>query len=215
VDAQKAPLLSALDNKLNFLNTKDLDLQGLKTALSFDNGTVKVKPFTVNYKDIAVNVDGGHSFDRQMQYKATLDVPAKYLGSEVNKLIAQMNDESLKEVTIPVTANIGGNFTSPTVTTDLSSSVKTLTTKLVEIQKQKLVNQGKDKAKDLLSDVFKKDNTDSTATQSSGVKEALGNLLGGDKAKDTTTTKTEEDPVKNTAKSILGGLLKKKKDTVN
>jgi len=215
VDAQKAPLLSALDNKLNFLNTKDLDLQGLKTALSFDNGTVKVKPFTVNYKDIAVNVDGGHSFDRQMQYKATLDVPAKYLGSEVNKLIAQMNDESLKEVTIPVTANIGGNFTSPTVTTDLSSSVKTLTTKLVEIQKQKLVNQGKDKAKDLLSDVFKKDNADSTATQSSGVKEALGNLLGGDKAKDTTTTKTEEDPVKNTAKSILGGLLKKKKDTVN
>ncbi len=219
VDAQKAPLVSALDSKLNFLNTKEINLDGLKTALSFDNGTVSVKPFTLKYKDIAINVAGSHSFEKQLEYKATLDVPAKYLGAEVNKLIAQMNDDSLGEVTVPVTANIGGNFTNPTVSTDLTSGVKTLTTKLVEIQKQKLMNQGKDKAKDLLSDVFKKNESDTTATKSSGVKETLGNLLGGDKkatTADTTKTTTKEEEVKNTAKSVLGGLLgKKKKDTVN
>ncbi|WP_418501039.1 AsmA-like C-terminal region-containing protein [Flagellimonas sp.] len=219
VDTEKAPLVSALDSKLNFLNTKEINLDGLKTALSFDNGTVKVKPFTLKYKDIAINVAGSHSFEKQLEYKATLDVPAKYLGTEVNKLIAQMNDNSLGEVTIPVTANIGGNFTNPTVSTDLTSGVKTLTTKLVEIQKQKLVNQGKDKAKDLLSDVFKKNEGDTTSTKSSGVKETLGNLLGGDKkttTTDTTKTTTKEEDVKNTAKSVLGGLLgKKKKDTVN
>lgn len=218
VDAQKAPLISALDSKLNFLNTKEINLDGLKTALSFDNGAVKVKPFTLKYKDININVDGSHTFDKQMQYKATLDVPAKYLGTEVSKLLAQMNDSSLEEVTVPVTANIGGNFTNPTVSTDLTSSVKTLTTKLVEVQKQKLMNQGKDKAKDLLSDMFKKDENDTTSTKSSGVKEALGNLLGGEKkaTTDTTKTTTKEEEVKNTAKSVLGGLLgKKKKDTVN
>lgn len=218
LDTEKAPLVSALDSKLNFLNTKEIDLNGLKTALSFDNGSVKVKPFTLKYKDIGINVAGSHTFDKQMQYTATLDVPAKYLGTEVNKLIAQMNDQSLQEVTVPVTANIGGSFTNPTVSTDLTSSVKTLTTKLVEIQKQKLVNKGKDTAKDLLSDVFKKDEGDTTATKSSGVKEALGNLLGGQKETktDTTKTTTKEEDVKNTAKSVLGGLLgKKKKDTVN
>nr|WP_288931578.1 AsmA-like C-terminal region-containing protein [uncultured Allomuricauda sp.] len=218
LDAQKAPLVSSLDSKLNFLDTKEINLDGLKTALSFDNGSVKVKPFSLKYKDININVDGSHTFDKQMQYKATLDVPAKYLGSEVNKLISQMNDESLGEVTVPVTANIGGNFTNPSVSTDLTSSVKTLTSKLVEMQKNKLVNQGKDKAKDLLSDVFKKNESDSTTSKSDGVKEAIGNILGG--KKDTTSTdstKTEkEDEVKNAAKSILGGLLKKKKkDTVN
>ncbi|SFB89175.1 AsmA-like C-terminal region [Flagellimonas taeanensis] len=219
VDTEKAPLVSALDSKLNFLNTKEINLDGLKTALSFDNGTVSVKPFTLKYKDIAINVAGSHSFEKQLEYKATLDVPAKYLGAEVNKLIAQLNDDSLGEVTVPVTANIGGNFTNPTVSTDLTSGVKTLTTKLVEIQKQKLVNQGKDKAKDLLSDVFKKNEGDTTSTKSSGVKETLGNLLGGDKkitTTDTTKTTTKEEDVKNTAKSVLGGLLgKKKKDTVN
>lgn len=218
VDAKNAPLLSALDSKLIFLNTKDLDLSDLKTALSFDNGSVKVKPFTINYKDIAVNVDGSHTFDKQLQYKATLDVPAKYLGKEVNNLIAQMDDSSLKDLTIPVVANIGGNYASPTVSTDLSSGVSKLTKQLVDIQKQKLLNQGKDKAKDLIADVFKNDDKDSTKTQSSGVKEALGSLLGGTK-KDSTkvdSSTTKEDPVKNTAKSILGGLLgKKKKDTVN
>lgn len=215
VNTEKAPLLSALDSKLNFLDSKDINLDDLKTALTFDNGAVKVKPFTLKYKDIAINVDGSHTFDKQLQYSATLDVPAKYLGTEVNKLIAQMNDDSIKDLTIPVIANIGGNYTNPTVTTDLTSGVKKLTTQLVEIQKQKLVNQGKDKAKDLLSDVFKKDEKDSTSTKSDGVKETIGGLLGGDKKKDTTAAKTEEEPVKSAAKKILGGLLNKKKDTVN
>lgn len=216
LDAQKAPLVSALDGKLNFLDTKEINLDGLKTALSFDNGAVKVKPFTLKYKDININVDGSHTFDKQMQYKATLDVPAKYLGAEVTKLLAQMNDQSLGEVTVPVTANIGGSFTNPSVSTDLSSGVKTLTSKLVEMQKQKLVNQGKDKAKDLLSDVFKKDENDTTSTTSQGVKETLGNLLGGEKKTTDSTKTTKEDEVKNAAKSVLGGLLgKKKKDTVN
>ena len=218
LDAEKAPLVSALDSKLNFLDTKEINLDGLKTALTFDNGTVKVKPFTLTYKDIAIDVNGSHSFDKQMDYAATLNVPAKYLGSEVNKLIAQLNDQSLGEVTVPVTANIGGNFTNPSVSTDLSSSVKTLTTKLVEMQKQKLIGQGKEKAKDLLSDVFKKDESDTTNTKNDGVKEAIGTLLGG--KKDTTATDSTKakqgDEVKDAAKSILGGLLKKKKkDTVN
>lgn len=218
VDTQKAPLVSALDSKLNFLNAKEINLDGLKTALSFDNGTVKVKPFTLNYKDIAINVDGSHSFDKQMNYSATLNVPAKYLGTEVTKLISQLNDDSVGEVTIPVTANIGGNFTNPSVSTDLTSGVKTLTSKLVEMQKQKLVNQGKDKVKDLLSDAFKKDGADTTETKNDGVKQAIGNILGG--KKDTTVTDSaaakKEDGVKDAAKSILGGLLKKKKkDTVN
>ena len=215
VNAEKAPLLSSLTGQLSFLNTEDLDLSDLKTALSFDNGSVKVKPFSLKYKDIAINVDGSHTFDKQLNYNATLDVPAKYLGPEVNNLIAKIDDSDLENLTIPVVASIGGNYTSPSVRTDLSSGVSKLTNQLVEIQKQKLVNQGKDKAKDLIADVFKSDKKDSTTTQSKGVTETLGDLLGN-KKETTDSTETQEDPVKNTAKSILGGLLgKKKKDTVN
>jgi hypothetical protein len=86
------------------------------------------------------------------------------------------------------------------------------------MQKQKLVNQGKDEVKNMLSDAFKKDKSDTISTKSDDVKEAIGNLLGG--GKDTiatdSTEATKNDDVEKAAKSILGGLLgKKKKDSVN
>jgi hypothetical protein len=219
IDTKNAPLLKALDSKLGFLDMEALDLKGLKTALSFDNGTVKVKPFALKYKDITVNVDGSHTFDRQLQYKATLDVPAKYLGREVTDLIAKMDDESLKDLTIPVTANIGGNYTSPNVTTDLTSGVSELTKRLVEIEKQKLLNKGKDNAKKLLGGLIEGNKTDSTATDvskttTSGI---LGGLLGKKNDSTQTDSTKKKNGVKEAAGNILGGLLgkKKKKDSVN
>ncbi|PKA98979.1 AsmA-like protein [Flavobacteriaceae bacterium MAR_2009_75] len=221
INAEEAPLLSALDGKLDFIDLQKLNLDDLKTKLSFENGLVSVKPFTLNYKDIAINVDGNHTFDKKLNYKATMQVPAKYLGAEVNKLIAQIDDNSLEDLTIPVAANIGGNYTSPNVTTDLTAGIKSLTSQLIEIQKQKLINKGKDKAKDLIGDVLNKnkDASDSTKTDATkeNVKNVIGGLLGG-KQKDTTQTnadsvapKKDEDVVKEKAKNILGGLLGGKK----
>ncbi len=225
IDTRKTPVLSALDTKLDFIDLKELNLDALKTKLSFENGIVSVQPFTIKYKDVAINVDGGHTFDQKLNYTATMEVPAKYLGSEVNSLIAKIDDSSLENMTIPVKATIGGVYNSPAVTTDFASGVKSLTNQLVEVQKQKLVNQGKDKAKDLIGNLLngtKKEN-DSAANAnetSSGVKEVLGGLLGSEKKTDSVKTDAEaskkgEDVVKEKAKNILGGLLggKKKKDT--
>ena len=229
IDSEKAKLLQALSSKLNFIKLDKLDLKGLKTALNFENGVVQVKPFSIKYDDIEIKVDGSHTFDRKLNYKATMQVPAKYLGSEVNNLIAKINDNSLDDLTIPVIANIGGDYASPAVTTDLTGGVKSLTTKLIEIQKQKLINKGKVKAKDLLGDVLggntsEKDSTKTEASTEEKAKDILGGILGKNK-KDTTQTKTdslpppkkEEEVVKEKAKDILGGLLgrKKKTDSVN
>ncbi|WP_149304038.1 AsmA-like C-terminal region-containing protein [Pareuzebyella sediminis] len=228
INTESAPLLAALDSKLDFIDLEDLNLKDLKTKLSFDEGLVKVKPFTLNYKDIAINVDGSHTFDRKLNYQATFEVPAKYLGSEINKLITEIGEDDLNELTIPVVANIGGNYSSPSVTTDLTSGVKALTNQLVEIQKQKLLNKGKEKARDLIGDVLSKNKreTDSTSqrdTEKEDVKEVLGGILGAGKKdtiqikKDSTDAPTSnEEVVKEKAKSILGGLLGgKKKDSTN
>ena len=126
IDTERAPLLSALDSKLDFIDLDQLNLKDLKTKLSFENGLVSVEPFTINYKDIAINVAGSHTFDNKLDYTATLEVPAKYLGSEVNQLISQIGEEDLENLTIPVTANIGGDYSSPNVTTDLTSGCQKL-----------------------------------------------------------------------------------------
>jgi len=229
INADQAKVLSAIGSKLNFVNLDKLDLKGLKTALSFEGGTVKVKPFSIKYEDISINVDGSHTFDKKLNYKATLDVPAKYLGSEVNNLIAKIDEKELDNLTIPVIANIGGNYTSPEVTTDLTSGVRNLTTKLIDIQKQKLIKKGKDKASELLGGILSENSTekDSAAVSqqdnaNDAVKDVLGRILSDTtksedsvgQEKDSLST-AKKDPVKDAAKNILGGLLgrKKKKDT--
>ena len=223
INPKRAELFSKLGSKLSFLKSEKLNLKGLKTALSFENGTVKVKPFTIHYDDIAVKVDGGHSFDKKLNYTATLDVPARYLGQEVNNLIAKIDEKELEQLTIPVTANIGGVYSDPTVSTDLTGGIKNLTSRLVEIQKQKLVNQGKDAATDLIGGLLSSNdkNADSIAqkdTTKTEIKDVLGSVLGNNQKEQdsvkTDSTATEKDIVKEKAKDILGGLFgKKKKDT--
>jgi len=209
INSDKLKVLGKLEEKLNFIDIKKLNLDDLKTNLSFENGLVNVKPFNIKYQDIDIQVSGSHGFDKSLNYKAVLDVPAKYLGSEVNRLIGKINDNEVNKITIPVTANISGTYTNPQVSTDLTSGISNLTKQLIEIEKQKLANKGKDKLKDLLDGVLNKNQkpTDSTKTESQT-------------KKDSTLTKNDslQKAGKDKVKGILGDLLKnrkKKKDTTN
>ena len=211
-------LINKLEGALNFVDFDKLNLKDLKTKLDFANGKVSVKPFDLKYEDIAITVSGSHSFDKTMEYNAVFNVPAKYLGSEVNRLIGKIDTNEAKNITIPVTANIGGTLTNPNVKTDLTSGISNLTKQLIEIEKQKLLNQGKDKVKDLIGNVIggNKTKTDSIKKQQNNtVKDVLGDIIGNNKTQpDSTKTNTTKDAVKN----VLGGLLgkkKKEKDTVN
>lgn len=200
VDAKKGKLLSALSQKVDFLNTAGEKTRDIKAALEFDNGKVNVKPFTFQYQDIAVEVAGSHGFDKTMAYNLTFDVPAKYLGKDVTNMLDKLNDPEAENLTVPVTATIGGSYTNPSISTDLGATASALTKKLVEQQKQKLIGKGTDKLKD-----------------------ALGDVLGGGKAADSTATATSDtvqtdkkEQLKNTAGKLIQGLFgNKEKDTVN
>ncbi len=200
IDPKEGSILNKLEGALSFVDFSKVDLKDVKAKLDFSDGNVSVKPFNFKYKDIDISISGSHAFDKTLTYDAVFNVPATYLGSEVNQLIGQINDPEVTKIKIPVTANITGSYTQPKVKTDLSSGISNLTKQLIEIKKQQLLNQGKDEIKGL-----------------------LGGLLGGkdkDDQKDTTTTKndstTTKDPIKEGVKNVLGNLLggnKTKKDS--
>lgn len=197
INTEDSKALSLLSNNLSFIDLKNLSLKDIKTALAFENGRVTVKPFTLAYKDIAIEVDGSHGFDKSMSYNLTFDVPAKYLGSDVSALLSKLNNSDVQNTKIPIKALVSGSFTSPKVSTDLKQSVTNFTNQIIEKQKEQLINNGKDK-----------------------VKETIGNFLGGNTTatdstkttttKDSTKTKTEET-VKNTVKNTLNNLFNKNK----
>ena len=80
VDPEKLPLLASLDQQLKFVDLNDLNLDNLKTQLSFNDGMVKIQPFDFEVKGINVQVSGSHGFDMQMHYDLKLDVPAEIPG---------------------------------------------------------------------------------------------------------------------------------------
>ncbi|MFH4968570.1 AsmA-like C-terminal region-containing protein [Gaetbulibacter sp. M240] len=211
------PLISSLGSSLRFIDFNKLNLNDLKTKVSFANGKVQVKPFDFKYDDIAITVSGSHGFDKTMDYSAVFNVPAKYLGSDVNRLIGKIDAQEANTLSIPITAKIGGTFSNPEVKTDLSSGVSNLTKQLIEIEKQKALNTGKDKVKSMLGNLIGTNQTKSDSLkqeQSNSVKTVLGDLVG---SKDTETDSTKTGTTKETVKNVLGGLLGKKKkvqDTV-
>ncbi len=186
VNSKNSDLLTALDNNMKFIDLQKLNLNDLKAALTFKDGKVNVKPFTLKYKDISVDVAGTHGFDQSMAYSLKFDVPAKYLGTEANNLIAKLSPSDAAQLgNIPVNASLGGTFSKPKITTDVKQATTALATKLVKQQKDKLIGQGS---------------------------AALGNILNPKKPGDTTKTttpKTKEE-VRDKAKDLINGLFNKK-----
>lgn len=190
VNAKNSTVLNSLTSNVKFLDLNKLNLNDLKMALTFDNGKVNVKPFDIKYQDIKVSVGGTHGFDQSMNYNLKFDVPAKYLGTEANNLIAKMSPaDAAKLDNIPINASLTGNFSNPKVSTDMKAAVSNLTTQLVNQQKEKLTQKGTSALTDLINK-----NT---------------------KAKDTTqAAKTEKEQktqeVTKKASDLLNGLFKKK-----
>lgn len=188
VNPNQSKLLSTLSSNLNFINLDKLNFNDLKATMSFNEGKVTVKPFDIKYQDITATIGGTHGFDQSMNYNIKFDVPAKYLGSEVNNLIAKLSPTDAKKLeNIPVNGVMTGSFGTPKLTTDLKTATTNLVTQLVKQQKDKYINQGLNQLENVIG--VPKTTTDSTKTAipikeevktkaTDAVKEGLKDIFG-------------------------------------
>ncbi len=143
INPSNATLLHSLDSHLSFIDLKKINLNDLKTNLSFKDGKVTLAPFDLKYQDIAFTIAGSHGFDQSMDYHLKFEVPTKYLGHEVNQLIAKLSPADAAKIDrIPLTALLRGHFSNPKVTTDIKQATTKLTQDIMAQQKQRLINQG-------------------------------------------------------------------------
>ena len=197
VDPQQAPLLAALGNKVSFLNLDRLSLRDVSTNFSFNNGKIEVKPFDFDIKGINVAVAGTHGLDKTIDYNVTMDVPAKYLGSEVTKLLQNLNEQEADAMSVALPIGLKGTFTNPQVSLNAETAINTLTKQILAKQKDKLIKQGTGILEDILVGGTKQDSTKTNTnnnqqqtTQQQNTKiirDVLGGILGGKKKKTDTT----------------------------
>ena len=186
VNAANSDMLNAITSNIKFIDLSKINFNDLKAQLTFKDGKVNVKPFDLKYQDIKVTIGGSHGFDQAINYDLKFNVPAKYLGNEVNALMAKLTPaESAKLDNIPMNAVMTGSFSKPKISTDMKAAVTNLANQLIQQQKDKLINQGTN---------------------------ALENLIKGNtKDKDTTKAPTKQDEAKEKAKDIINGLFGGKK----
>ncbi len=212
VNPEKLALLSSLDQQLDFINLKDIDLDKLKTRLTFKDGMVEIEPFSFNVKGVDVQVSGSHGFDMNMDYTLNLDVPARMLGSQVGSALSQLSGDELQNMTVALPIGLQGTFQNPQVNVNMQQAVANLTQRIVAKQKDALKERGQDAIRDIIN------------KQTGGNQKPQNDTITSQDSTQTQTPKTEEKPrsqeeqVKDAAKDILGGILgksKKKKDTTS
>ncbi|PKH66347.1 AsmA family protein [Flavobacterium sp. ALD4] len=200
LNSTNSTLLTALGSNLKFIDVSKINLNNLKAAITFENGMVSVKPFDINYKDIKATIGGTHGFDQRINYNIKFDVPAKYLGTEANSLIAKLSPtDAAKLENIPINASLTGNFTNPKISTDIKTAVTNLTNQLVQQQKERLLTQGNSALSDFITKNKKPSDTAQAATPAT--KEAVKTQV--------------QEQVKTKATNLLNGLFKQPKKTVD
>ncbi len=116
---------------------KQVSITNAKINYKIENGRIYTKPFNIKMGGQTMSLSGSTGIDQTIDYAGKLMVPRKDLGAAntaVEGLLAQLNKQAganikLNEV-IPVQLNIGGTFTNPTVSTNLSEAAKSETESL-------------------------------------------------------------------------------------
>lgn len=200
VDTKQAPLLSALGSKVSFLNLDRLSLKNVTTNLTFNNGKIEVKPFHFDVKGVDVAVAGTHGLDKSIDYNLVLDVPAKYLGSDITKLLQKLDPKEADAMSVALPIGLKGSFTNPQVSVNTETAINKLTQELIAKQKDKLIDTGTGMLEDFLKGNTKKDSTTTTG----------GNTGNTNQQQNTQQQATEK--IKGIFDGIMGG-KKKKSDT--
>ena len=197
----KSPLLSNLDDKLNFIDLDQISLRDVSTAISFKEGGIQVAPFDFDVKGMKVTASGGHKFDKTMNYNLSLDVPARFLGNQLGGLLASLSAADAATMTVALPVSIKGSFTNPTVGLNTNAAVSQLTQQIIAAQTANIKDDGISIIKDIIN----------------GGKDKPGDASNTGIIKPTvpTTIPTTQEEVKDEIKDIindgLGGLFKKKK----
>jgi hypothetical protein len=189
VNTNSTPLLATLSENLDFLKQENLTLKDVKTSLDFSDGKITVKPFDFNIQDVKITAGGSHGLDKSIDYNLNLDVPAKYLGTEVNSLLAKLDPEEANSMMVSLPAGLKGSFMNPQVSLNTKAAINSLTKTLLAKQKEELINQGTDILSDLISggnkpnDSISKGANTSTQQATEVVTDILGGLYGKKKKK--------------------------------
>lgn len=119
------PTLSSLSSVLKNEDLSRLSIGSLKIDFTLEQGNLTVKPFTTQLANQPTTIYGTQSAAGDMDYTISMNVPRKYFGSEIDKLLSSVPGTD-KITALDVDVKIGGTLDKPTVSPDLSKALRSI-----------------------------------------------------------------------------------------
>ncbi|MBK8426229.1 MAG: hypothetical protein IPL27_09815 [Lewinellaceae bacterium] len=194
--------MSAIADKLNIEYLKKMELGNTKNWFEVKNGSVTVKPFNVQVRDIAMQIGGSHSLSNEMAYSITTKTPRKALEKSglgaVNSGLNLLSKEASKLGVniaqgefINVRFDLTGSLFNPKVAMKVLGSDGQST---LQEEAGATLQAGIDKAKDSLSNVANRELDKAKDQVKAAADKAVDSLqnVANQKLKEATDKATQE-----------------------
>lgn len=150
--------LKKLADEIKIPKIADQTLKDVKAKFAFADGKISVKPFNIKMQGINTQIEGTTSFEQDIDYKMTMNIPKEMIPasmmklaeqslSKVNGVVPSLNVAKIPDV-IPVKALVGGTVMKPKITTDFKDAILKATGNVVANVKEAV----KDTVKAIVND---------------------------------------------------------------
>lgn len=190
-------LISGITSLTKLNDANEVTMKDVLMSAAIKDGRLSVKPFDVKFGNYKTTVTGSTGLDQSIDYTLKMDVPAGKLGTQLNGFLAEKTGTKTDpNGNVPVTIGLGGSVTNPSP-------------KLI-------MDEQKQQVKEAATAVAKEEGTKAIekAVKGTEAEKIVGTILGKSDTSKTKsdTTQTQQQKQVEDAKSLIKGLLKKKKN---
>lgn len=190
-------LISGITSLTKLNDANEVTMKDVLMSAAIKDGRLSVKPFDVKFGNYKTTITGSTGLDQSIDYTLKMDVPAGKLGTQLNGFLAEKTGAKTDpNGNVPVTIGLGGSVTNP--------SPKLI----MDEQKQQVKEAATAVAKEEGAKAIEK------AVKGTEAEKIVGTILGKSDTSKTKsdTTQTQQQKQVEDAKSLIKGLLKKKKN---
>jgi uncharacterized protein involved in outer membrane biogenesis len=190
-------LISGITSLTKLNDANEVTMKDVLMSAAIKDGRLSVKPFDVKFGSYKTTITGSTGLDQSIDYTLKMDVPAGKLGTQLNGFLAEKTGAKTDpNGNVPVTIGLGGSVTNPSP-------------KLI-------MDEQKQQVKEAATAVAKEEGTKAIekAVKGTEAEKIVGTILGKSDTSKTKsdTTQTQQQKQVDDAKSLIKGLLKKKKN---
>lgn len=190
-------LISGITSLTKLNDANEVTMKDVLMSAAIKDGRLSVKPFDVKFGNYKTTITGSTGLDQSIDYTLKMDVPAGKLGTQLNGFLAEKTGAKTDpNGNVPVTIGLGGSVSNPSP-------------KLI-------MDEQKQQVKEAATAVAKEEGTKAIekAVKGTEAEKIVGTILGKSDTSKTKsdTTQTQQQKQVEDAKSLIKGLLKKKKN---